>query len=199
MDFTNWDPLKIGEVVSLLDGMDANWMFAGGYALELFVGHSYREHGDIDILMDRKDQLTFQKHLTEWELFYAKPQQLIHWPTGLYLEKPIQSIWCRSNADASWQLEVMFFDTIGADWIYKRDSRITRELVSITEETETQINYLAPEVQLLYKSKPPFRDKDQLDFEICLPLLGGQRKLWLLNALSTVYQENHIWIPKLKN
>lgn len=54
---------------------------------------------------------------------------------------------------------------------------------------------LAPEVQLLYKSKQP-RPKDQADFEAVLPSLTGGQREWLRAAL-TIVSAGHPWLRVL--
>lgn len=54
----------------------------------------------------------------------------------------------------------MLFDTENNDWVFKRDEQIRKSLSSVTVKTEDGLSLLAPEVQLLYKSKS-LRDKDQ--------------------------------------
>jgi hypothetical protein len=51
------EPAAPAEVASLLSAMPCRWWIAGGYAIELAVGHRVREHGGIDVMMPRPDQL----------------------------------------------------------------------------------------------------------------------------------------------
>jgi hypothetical protein len=56
---------------------------------------------------------------------------------------------------------------------------------------------LAPEIQLLYKSKN-VRSKDQRDFEGVLPRLTQEQRSWLLTSLRTIYGDGHPWISNIK-
>ncbi|MEV8332824.1 nucleotidyltransferase domain-containing protein, partial [Streptomyces niveus] len=51
-----WEPAPLAEVVRLFSGLRCPWWIAGGHAIELAVGHAFRPHGDIDVLLLRRDQ-----------------------------------------------------------------------------------------------------------------------------------------------
>jgi hypothetical protein len=55
---------------------------------------------------------------------------------------------------------------------------------------------LAPEIELLYKSKS-IRPKDRHDFEAIVPRLSAEARDWLREALSVV-SPGHPWIEELK-
>jgi hypothetical protein len=40
-----------------LAGYDGPWWIGGGWAIDLFVGSSPREHDDVDVVVLRRDQL----------------------------------------------------------------------------------------------------------------------------------------------
>jgi hypothetical protein len=56
---------------------------------------------------------------------------------------------------------------------------------------------VAPEVQLLYKSKLPPLPKDNLDFDAALPLLNVRRRRWLVAAIEMHIGE-HPWLSRLR-
>ena len=198
MDYKNWDPISLPQLVQLLKDLEAPWWIAGGYAIELFVGKSFRNHGDIDLLIKREDQLVFQKYLSEWELFYAVSHELIPWESGMLLKNAIYDIWCRPTSDAPWKLQIMITDVEDEQWIYKRNSRIKMALEQITRYTNSGIPYLSPEVQLLYKAKYAIIEKNQVDFNMALPKLDIASKERLLTWLNQEYPDGHQWITRLK-
>lgn len=57
---------------------------------------------------------------------------------------------------------------------------------------------LAPEVQLLYKSKS-LREKDRQDFENALPAMSNEQKNWLKQTLIKVYKGSHPWITQMNS
>jgi hypothetical protein len=63
-----WEAAPLDEVVALMRRLAAPWWVAGGYAIELAVGHRYREHADVDIALLRRDQLAVRRLLDGWDV-----------------------------------------------------------------------------------------------------------------------------------
>lgn len=57
----NWEPLSIPEIQNNFKSFTAPWIIAGGWAIDLFLKKQTRQHSDVDILVDRKDQLALQQ------------------------------------------------------------------------------------------------------------------------------------------
>lgn len=192
-----WDPLSVEEVKNVFAPFAQPWWIAGGWAIDLFLKRQTRHHEDIDILIRRSDQLNLQEALREWDLWAADPPGTLRpWRRGEFLGKGLQDIWGRKSSRDPWQFQIMLFDTDDEDWIFKRDESIRRTLTSITLLDSVGNKYLAPEVQLLYKSKS-LRPKDQQDFENTLPHLSFEQKTWLKKSLGKVYDNKHEWISRL--
>ncbi len=64
--YTRWELLSIAEVVQLFAHAPFTWGLAGGYAIEQFLGKAIREHGDIDVIVYRDEQLLLQSWLSGW-------------------------------------------------------------------------------------------------------------------------------------
>jgi ribosomal protein S18 acetylase RimI-like enzyme len=192
----NWKPISVDEVKILFKDFKLKWWIAGGWAIDLYLKKQTRKHGDVDILVQREDQRQIQVLLQDWELWVSDPPgNLRPWRKGEFLQKGIQDIWARKTAKDPWQLQIMFFDTENNEWIYKRDETIRRGLSLITVVTDEGLFLLAPEVQLLYKSKS-LREKDKLDFENTRLAMNPAQKDWLREMLIKIYN-NHEWINKL--
>jgi hypothetical protein len=149
-----WSPFRPEQVHALLDGMDAPWWVAGGWALDLFLGRETRPHGDIEVAVLRRDQLTLQQALAHWELQVADVGTLTPWARGVPLAEGKHAVWGREPAlrDA-WQLEIVLERSEGSRWIYRRDPRVRRDLAELTMRDARGIPYLSPEIVLIYKSK----------------------------------------------
>ena len=197
-DFTYWQPLSVVQVGRLFAGLTVPWWVAGGQAIDLFVGYQTRPHGDTDVLIRRGDQLVVQAHLAGWDLHRATYPGLTSWQTGVYLDSPLNDIWCRRSPDAPWSLQLMLLDTQGDEWVFKRDRTIGGPLTKIGRQTSSGIPYLAPEIQLLYKAKSETLDKDQADFEVAAPHLTKRASRWLLNCLEKRFPDGHPWIRALR-
>ena len=193
----HWEPLSVDEVATLFKPLKCQWLIAGGWAIDLFLSKQTRSHADIDVLIRRDDQLEVQNLLADWDLWVADPPGTLKpWTKGQFLRKGLQDIWVRRSPKDPWQIQIMLFDSENEEWIFKRDESIRLNLSAITRRSEAGISFLAPEVQLLYKSKS-LRTKDEQDFNNVLPLLKSDQKNWLKNALMKVYKENHQWIGRL--
>ncbi len=193
----NWKPLSIDEVKRVFESFKYRWWLAGGWAIDLFLNKQTRHHEDIDVLIRREDQLEVQSLLQDWDLWAADPPGTLRpWKKGEFLRKGLQDIWIRKTPTDPWQIQIMLFDSENGSWIFKRNESIRRSLESVTFKTRDGLSLLAPEVQLLYKSKS-LREKDQQDFESALPEMSSVQKNWLKEALKIVYQDTHPWINRL--
>ena len=171
--FGRWAPLTIAEARREFDDCPARWWFSGGVALEMFAGRSWRAHDDVDIGVCRRDAVTVLDHLRRrgWEVVVAAAGSLTAWDGGALSESSHQNnVWSR-RPDGAWAFDV----TIGAGddgaWSYRRDRAITRPWAEAVHERDG-IRFLAPELQLLFKSKD-VRPKDTVDAEQVVPLLAG--------------------------
>lgn len=88
----------------------------------------------------------------------------------------------------------MLFDTDGDDWIFRRDHWIRGPLSAMGHVRNT-LPYLAPEIQLLYKSKQS-RPRDEADLSSALPAMSADQIDWLLDALR-LHDPGNPWIPEI--
>jgi hypothetical protein len=192
-----WEPAHPAEAAALFSGCGAHWWIAGGYAIELAAGRPLREHGDLDILLVRRDQLAAQRALAGWDWQAADPPGTLRpWRLGEVLPADVHDIWCRPGPGEPWRIQVMLDEWSGDDWVSRRDPRIRRPIASIGRVTPDGIPYLAPDVQLLYKAKG-MRDKDETDFAAALPGLAKPEREWLAGALTIAYGPGHPWHSRL--
>jgi hypothetical protein len=176
--------------------MPCPWWIAGGYAIELAIGRPVRDHGDIDVMVLRPDQLHVQQALHGWEWWAADPPGTLRpWRPREHLRAGIHDIWCRPGPSQPWRIQVMIDESGDGDWISRRDPGIRRPLAGIGRTSSDGIPYLAPEIQLFYKAKN-LRPKDETDFTAVLPYLAGQQRRWLSHALARAYGE-HPWRDRL--
>ncbi|MEU9938836.1 nucleotidyltransferase domain-containing protein [Streptomyces lavendulae] len=175
------------------------WWIAGGRAIELFVGRELRTHGDLDVLVLRRDQTRAQACLAGWDLHVADPpgtDTLRGWGFGEILEEPLHDIWCRRTPDAPWSVQLMLDDAVGEEWVSRRDRRVRMPIARLSRFAADGTPYLAPEVQLFYKAKHT-REKDEVDFNAAFPLLDQDQRAWLLAALGAT-QPGHPWRQRLR-
>nr|WP_223184396.1 amino acid transporter [Streptomyces sp. CBMA152] len=182
----------------MFKGADFPWWIAGGYAIELAAEREIRPHGDIDVLVLRRDQERVRARMADWDLYVADPPgagRLRPWQPGEFLELPLNGLWCRRSPAAPWSLELLLDESDADQWVSRRDARVRLPLDRVGQVSAEGIPYLAPEVQLFYKAKAT-REKDQADFEAVLPRLGSAQRAWLLEALD-LCEPRHPWRKRL--
>lgn len=192
-----WEPLSLDEVQRLFGTLSAPWWIAGGRGLDLFLGHETRTHVDIDVAVLRLDQLAFREALATWDVQIAHAGEFIPWKRGETITKPEHhEVWARETADGPWRVELLFEESEGKRWAYRRDPRIGLNVADLGRRDASGVQVIRPEVTLLYKSKSP-RPVDETDFLYALPRLDVAQKGWLVGALYTV-DPTHRWIERLK-
>jgi hypothetical protein len=170
-----WEPLAVVEVAELFRDYPGRWWIAGGQALELFVGHAIRTHGDIDVLVLRSEQAPLQEHLQAWDLRVAHDGKLAPWRRHERLDLPRHSVWARRPSDRAWRFQILFGEDTAGAWHFRRDPAISLPLDELGAVTTDGIPYLRPEVVLLFKAKEP-RAEDELDFTATLPKLDSRAR-----------------------
>ncbi|WP_103352103.1 amino acid transporter [Amycolatopsis sp. CA-128772] len=189
----SWDPAPLPEVARLFAGTGVPWWIAGGYAIELAAGRAFREHGDVDVLLLRRDQLAVQAALPSWEWWAADPPGTLRpWARGELLSTGIDDVWCRPAAAAPWRIQVMLDEARGNEWVSRRDPAVRRPVAELGRVSPDGVPYLAPEVQLFAKAHGT-RPKDEQDFAAVLPVLDTAQRRWLADAL----EDTHPWQDRL--
>jgi hypothetical protein len=102
------------------------------------------------------------------------------------------NIWMRFNPDSPWVIDLTIGGGNPEQWIYRRDPNIGRNWNDAVLFTSDDVPYLAPDLQLLFKSKDP-RPKDDLDARIVVPLLNAEQHRFLRENLDP----GHSWLTLL--
>jgi len=189
----DWDPLSPTEAGALFQDFPGAWCIAGGWAIDLFAGRPSRLHTDIDIQIDRNALPMLHRYLPGW-LLYAAHGELTPWAIGAPFPEEVHDIWCR-RAGNPWEFQLMVVEIDEREWVFRRDARIRgpRDAMILSIDG---LPILAPEIQLLYKSKLPNRPKDERDFRHVLPHLSTGKRQWLRSCLILLYGD-HPWMPML--
>jgi hypothetical protein len=190
-----WHALEPAAAREFMSSIDAPWWIAGGWAIDLFVGQQTRGHKDLDVGVRRTDAQRIVAALPDWEFFEAKDGELYRLALGSDPRVGVNSLWGRRAGESHWELELMLDDSDGTDWVFRREPAIRRPLTAALRATPDGTRYLAPEIQLLYKSRD-LRPEDRSDFEHAAPRLDGAAAGWLLDWLSRLYPQ-HPWLPAL--
>ena len=191
----SWRPLSLEEADEALRGITVPWWFAGGQAVDAFLGYRSRDHGDIDVAFFRRDQLEMQAWLKGWGLYAADPPGTLRpWLPGEWLDEPVHDIWCRRAPDAPWCLQLMLDESEDDDWLFRRQPAIRRPAKTLFEVVNGR-PFLSIEVQLLYKAATEV-PKNETDFDACLPRLSLEQRSWLHAAIAGT-QPDHPWLARL--
>lgn len=198
-----WQPLTLAQTVALFQPASRSapfrWALAGGYCIEQFVGRSFRHHDDVDVMVFRDEQLAAQAWLADWCWYAADPPgQLRNWLKDEHLPFGIHDIWGHKPDSDSWQLQLMLAEIEGENgeaWFFRKDPTIRGkrdDLIALYNG----LPCVRIEVQLFYKARSN-REKDNLDFEQCLPLLRPESVRWLRHAIQHTFPQGHGWLARL--
>ena len=190
-----WRPVPAAQLRALLDAQPARWWIAGGLALEMFAGRSWRAHGDVDAGILRADQPRVFAALAGWELHATNSGELRRLRPGEVAPPEANSVWCRPGAREPWSFELLLDSSVGADWVFRRDPTLRVPLAELTLRSADGCPFLRPEIQLLYKAKQ-LRPRDQADFDAVAPLLDPAARRWLRAALALAHP-SHSWLGSL--
>jgi hypothetical protein len=188
-DVGPWDPLSLADTVETFREARFRWWISGGRALELHVGRSWREHSDTDVGVPRREAAGLRALLDGWDIHVAAGGRLDPW-NGQELRPELNqnNLWCRRCRNSPWCLDVTLAEGDGEAWVYRRGPRVRIQWGQAVLITAEGVPYLAPELQLLFKSKN-IRQKDDVDARQVIPELEAERS----DRLARLLPEEHSW------
>ncbi len=193
-----WQPLSAAEAAALFCQAPFAWAFGGGYAIEHFVGHNFRPHEDVDIMIFRDQHLMTQQWLDGWLLYAADPPGTLRpWQPDEVLPFGVHDIWAHQPESDAWQFQFLVAEVDGNEWFFRKNPLIRGPRAQLIQTYAGQ-PCVRIEVQLFYKSRGT-RAKDLQDFRACLPLLTPDAKVWLRNAIEVYFPEGHPWHAQLSD
>jgi len=186
--------MPLAEAKVLLAGLPVHWWISGGHALELHVGASWRGHDDLDVSLRRSDVGALPAHLPGWEVHVAAAGRLRLWDGApLLVSRNENNLWCRPGPGEPWALDVTISDGDDDEWIFRRDRRIRFPWPEAVLSAPDGTRYLAPELQLLFKSRA-LRPKDDEDAARVIPALDADRR----RRLGELLPADHPWQERLR-
>jgi hypothetical protein len=173
------DPMTPEQLAGLLAGCGARWIVAGGRAAR--VGAPPRDHADTDVTIRVADVGLIREVLRDWHLWEANNGALKPLLPGVALSPECEQLWVRRAAGQPWRFEFLF-DLYSTDdeWVYKRDPRV-RLPWQRAMHTAGGVEYLRPELALLFKAKND-RPKDRAD--LLAARLDPVGRGWLADTLD---------------
>jgi hypothetical protein len=186
----SWTAMSPRDVASFLRAYPGRWWIAGGWSLDLFLGHPTRLHEDTDVVILQQDLDHIHTILPGWTIYAADPPGTLRpWLEGETLPEHIHDIWCRPPGSHTWRFQFMVTPADDDRWFFRRDYRISG-MIADWDDVRDGIPILAPEVQLLYKARFPNRPKDKADLRRMIPHLTDKRRLWLRDAIELLYPDS---------
>ena len=195
---SGWTPVTIGELTRIMDGAPFFWCLAGGHAIERMVGHPYRAHDDLDIVVLRSQQTAVQEWFRDWMLAAADPPGALRpWIAGEKLTWRVHDIWARRPDASGWELQLMILEDDATSWFFRRDDRVHGKIDDLRIDVGG-VPCLRPDLQLLFKAKSS-RPKDDMDFLQLLPVLSDSHRQTLWDWLDLTSPNGHPWMPALEH
>jgi hypothetical protein len=190
-----WDPWSPAEVARLLNGVTTPWWVAGGWALDLWLGHRSRAHSDIEICTPRAEWAAIRQRLAGHDLWCARDGRVSPLGPGAPVPDVCRQVWVGDGRTHDWRLDVMLERGDRSEWVCHRDDGIRRPLAAATGVTADGIRYLRPEIVLLLKAKAA-RPKDEADLDAFLPRLDPAARRWLAHTLAMLHP-GHDWLDRV--
>ena len=190
-----WQPWTPSEVTQRLAAVTAPWCVVAGWALDLYLGGTPRDHDDIEIALPRKAFREIVTALPGFEWDVAGGGKV--WSYAEAGDHPgLHQTWCREPKTGRYRLDVFREPHDGNRWICRRDPSITMPYDELIGTTQSGIPYLIPEVVLLFKARHA-REKDHDDFRRAAPHLTTASRTRLAEWLQRLYPD-HPWTPALR-
>jgi hypothetical protein len=181
-----WSPLPVAAVREVFRTARFRWFIAGGHALELALGSSWRRHDDLDVGVCRKDLDLVHRHLSDWDLHVAARGVHSRWDgRQLSEDRHENNVWARRSAARPWAFDIVVGGGDEDAWWSRRDPSVRLPWADAIQG-DAGTPYLAPHVQLLMKSKT-VRPKDELDARVVIPALSGPHRSWLAEHLPPAH------------
>jgi hypothetical protein len=191
-----WTP---EEAAARLAGVDVPWAVAGGWAIDLHLGRTTRDHDDLEISVPagRADPLlaAFPAPRWSWHVPASGLPHPVDGPDGVDRLGREHQTWLWPVDDGAYVLDVFREPHDRDTWICRRDPTLRRPLAEVIATSNSGVPYVRPEIVLLFKAKY-CRPKDAADLAVCRPALDRPARAWLRAALQQVHP-GHPWLVAL--
>lgn len=194
-----WQAWTPDEAACRLADVDVHWAVAGGWAIDLHLGRTTRDHHDLEICVPagRADMVLAAFPAPRWS-WHVPESGVLHpldGPDGAGLLAREHQTWLWSVDDGAYVLDVFREPHDGDTWICRREETLRRPLAEVISTSTAGIPYVRPEIVLLFKAKY-CRPQDEADLAVCLPALDEPARAWLRSALQLVHP-GHRWLDAL--
>lgn len=189
-----WSPWSPLEALERLRDTTARWYVVAGWAVDLFLGTTTREHEDLEIGTPKDDFDALRTALASLD-FYVVGDGCRYPLDSPAMDEHFQT-WGWDATREAYVVDVFRDPHDGDEWVCRRDPAIHRPHREIVRRDDRGIPYLSPEVVMLFKAKH-CRDKDEHDWSLVRPRLDRAQRAWLAEALDLVHP-GHRWAAELR-
>ena len=189
-----WPPWTPEEAAARLDA-DVRWAVAGGWAIDLFLGRTTRDHEDLEVVVPAAEAEGVMQAFAPpgWDWRVPSPDEMFA-PDADAMSRSHQT-WLWDETRGAFVVDVFRDLADGNRWVCRRDETITAAWSDVVTRTASGIPFLVPEVVLLFKAKHA-RPKDVSDLENVVPRMSVEARGRLAEWLVTVHP-GHRWLDRL--
>jgi Aminoglycoside-2''-adenylyltransferase len=196
-DDVPWEAWEPDEAARRLRGVEAPWYVAAGWAIDLFLGGSFREHDDLEIAVSNEYFPELERALDDLTFYVVVEHgQIAPLDEARARLGDTHQTWGLDVGAHAWRIDVFREPCVDGRWVCRRDGRITLTYDELIEHAPGGIPYARPEVVLLFKARAA-RPKDEVDLARVLPRLDPDRRALLASWLELVHP-GHFWIPDVR-
>jgi len=162
------DAVRPETVAAVMEPLRLWWAVAGGWAIDLWLGTTTRDHHDVEVVIQRQDQVALQASLRRaWNMSCIDPpgSEWRSWPLGEVLTRPTFQTKAKR---LTVEFDVFLEDVERGAWIFRRDADVRRPIEDLVVTTPSGVPVVQPEVQLLYMARHAGPKNDR-DFLVALP------------------------------
>ena len=197
-----WSP---DEAYRRLRSSTVDWYVAGGWALDLWLGHQSRDHEDLEVAIDRTHFPSWRAHLAEHPLYDVGSGRLRRLGANEAPDPTNHQVWLRDLSEPVWRLDTFLEDRPDGRWACHWLPSVRHPMSLAVMRTRSGIPYLRPELVLLGKAKH-CRPKDEADLRATLPTLDDEAVARLRAGLvdapapagSGTLDDPHPWLALLE-
>ena len=207
---SNGVPKDVAWLADVMASYPGRWSMCGGWAVDAWLGRVSREHGDIDLSVFVDEQRALHEHLRDWQLLahdaawepgggdqWWDGTRHLGFPSHIHARAPERAGAMPKDgiatAEDGFFLDIQVDDRAGDAWIVNPDPEVSILFERGVLMSPWGLPTASPEVLLFFKARE-LRRRDKADFAALLPLLSGEQRGWLRDAILAL---GHPWVREL--
>ncbi|MEL6984858.1 MAG: hypothetical protein AAFO29_20685, partial [Actinomycetota bacterium] len=115
-----WEAWTPWEIAERLRGLDIPWCVVGGWAIDLALGKTTREHEDLEIAVPRRDLPAIRRHLGDFVFHVAGGGEVRRLDPSEDAPVNRHQHWILDPKADRWRVDVMAEPGDATSWVYRR-------------------------------------------------------------------------------